>query len=168
MFNKTIIALLLVCTVFASCKKDGFTPMSDVKPDIPVTVTNASLYRAQPTIQVSKAAGGTITITMQVPSSSGRTIKEITKVAASTTYTAVQTATAVGTGSTQLYIQGPIAGNNSNQITFTTSIADYMTRTATTTIPASNAELARQFYFMLTLDNGQVIIPEFVRVFIVD
>jgi len=164
--NISIVLLLFISVFIISCKKDGFNGLTDVKPSIPVTVSNAFDYRPQPTVKASKASGGTITITLQVPA--GHVIKEITKVSASTTYTAVQSASTVGTSTSQLYKAGPFAGNGTNQITFTTSISEYMTRTATASTPASNAELARQFYFMLTVDNGQVIIPEPVRVFVTD
>ena len=161
-----MVLLLFISVFISSCKKDGFNGLTDVKPAIPVTVSNATEYRPTPAVRASKAGGGVITITLQVPS--GHVINEITKVAASTTYTAVQNATTVGSSSTQLYKAGPFAGNGSNQSTFTTSISEYMTRTATASTPASNTELARQFYFVLSVDNGQVIIPEPVRVVVTD
>ena len=164
--NISIVVFLFISVFVASCKKDGFNGLTDVKPTIPVTVPNATEFRPTPAVRASKAAGGGITITLQVPS--GHVINEITKVAASTNYNAVQNATTVGTSSSQLYKAGPFAGNGSNQITFTTSISEYMTRTGTASTPASNTELARQFYFVLSVDNGQVIIPEPVRVVVTD
>jgi len=167
---KSIIKLIYITvffTVFVACKKASDSPgLNDYRPNIPVTVANATDYRPQPAIQVSKAAGGTIKIVLEVPS--GNIIKEITKVAATTSYGLLQGATAVGTASANLYVAGSLQGNGTNQITFNTSIAEYMTKTNTTTTPVSNADLTRPFYFMLTLGDGQVIIPEPVRILVVD
>jgi hypothetical protein len=150
-----------------SCKKASDTPgLNDYRPDVPVTVPNAWDYRPQPTIQASKAVGGVIKIILEVPS--GRTIKEISKVAATTSYGLLQGASNVGTASSNLYVAGPLPGTNTNQITFTSSITEYMAKTGLTATPGSNAELTRPFYFILTLDNGQVVIPEPVRVFVID
>lgn len=160
---KSLTAFFLIC-LFASCKKDGQIQIENNFPGTPITVANVYAYRPTPSVSTSKAAGGTITITLQAPS--GKVIKEITKVAAATTYTTVQSATTVGTSG--LYVAGPIAGNNSNQITFTTSIAEYAAKTGTSATPASNAELGRQFYFMVTMSDGEVIVTEPVRVVVLD
>ena len=163
MLLRNILLLFIAAQFFNSCKKDGFGPLTDTRPEIPVTVVNVFDYRPQPTVKASKAENK-ITITLQVPVSSGRTIKEITKVAASTNYAAVQGTTV---GPTGLYTNTPIPGSG-NTVTFTTTIDEYKTKTSTTTTPASNALLARNFYFVLTLDNNEVIIPTPVRVWIVD
>ena len=158
------ISLLVVVVVFStSCKKEGFGPLTDTRPDIPVTVTNVYDYRPQPTVKASKAENK-ITIVLQIPATSGRTIKEITKVAASTNYTAVQGSSV---GPTGLYTNTPIPGSGTS-VTFTTTFEEYKTKTNTATSPASNALLARGFYFVITLDNAEVIIPTPVRVWIVE
>lgn len=163
MIIKNIYLLLIAGVLITSCKKEGFGPLSDNRPEIPVTVANVFDYRPQPTVKASKAENK-ITVVLQIPATAGRSIKEITKVAASTNYTAVQGTTL---GPTGLYSNVPIAGSG-NSVTFTTTIDEYKTKTNTTTSPASNALLARNFYFILTLDNGEVIIPSAVRVWIVD
>ena len=151
--------LVLLFTGFVSCKKtEGFTPLTDTKPGIPVTVANAIDYRPNPTVKTSKA-DGKIQITLQIPANSGRTIKEITRVFAGTAYTGVQS-------STGLYNSAPIPGNGTSA-TFNTTLTEYVTKAAGT-IPASNAELAKRIYFMITLDNDQVIYPADVRVLVVD
>jgi len=106
---------------------------------------------------------------LQVPESTGRKIKEITKIAASTTanYTAIYSSTTVGTGTTQLWSNTPIPVNGTSY-TFNTTFDEYKTKTAGTTTPASNAFLNRDFYFLVTLDNGQTIIPMYTRVWVVD
>ena len=163
MLLKNILSLLIVALFLTSCKKDGFGPLTDTRPEIPVTVVNVYDYRPQPTVKASKTENK-ITIVLQIPSTTGRTIKEIAKVAASTNYTAVQGTTV---GPTGLYTDTPIPGSGTTA-TFTTTIDEYKTKTSTTTTPASNALLARNFYFVLTLDNNEVIIPTPVRVWIVD
>lgn len=163
MLFRNIFSLLALLVCISSCEKDGFGPLTDTKPEIPVTVTNVYDYRPQPTVLASKAENK-ITIVLEIPATSGRTIKEITKVAASTNYTAVQGST-VGTNG--LYTNIPIPGSGTSA-TFNTTIDEYKTKTATTTTPASNALLARYFYFVLTLDNDEVIIPTPVRVWVVD
>jgi hypothetical protein len=149
----------LAALLFISCEKtEGFHSLTDVKPAIPVTVANAIDYRPNPTVKASKA-DGKVQIVLQIPANSGRTIKEITRVAASTSYSAVQTTTG-------LYNTAPIPGNGTTA-TFNTTLPEYVTRAAGT-IPASNAELAKRFYFLITLDNDETIIPAEVRVLVVD
>lgn len=135
---------------------------------MPVTVANAYDYLPSPTVKASKAENK-ITITLQIPAESGRKIKEINKIAASTTanYTAIYSGTAVGTGTTQLWSNTPVAVN-ATSYTFSTTFDEYKAKTGTTATPASNAFLGRDFYFLLTLDNGQTIIPMYTRVWVVD
>ena len=160
---------LLILVFAVSCKKTGgFNSLSDIRPDVPITVTNAYDYLPSPTIKASKAENK-ITITLQVPESTGRKIKEISKIAASTTanYTAIYSGTTVGTGTTQLWSNTPIPVNGTSY-TFNTTFDEYKTKTAGTTTPASNAFLNRDFYFLVTLDNGQTVIPMYTRVWVVD
>ncbi|HYC29086.1 MAG TPA: hypothetical protein VEB42_09720 [Chitinophagaceae bacterium] len=154
--------------VLTSCKKEDFGALSDNRPDVPVTIANVYEYRPAPTVKASKAENK-IAITLQIPAESGRTIKEITKIAASTTanFTAIYSGTVVGTSTSQLWSNTPIVVN-ATTYTFTTTFDEYKTKTATTTTPASNALLGRDFYFLLTLDNGQALIPQNVRVWVVD
>jgi hypothetical protein len=158
-FSLLIIAVL----VFVSCKKDGFGPLTDARPDIPVNVANATEYRPGPTVTVSRATPA-FNIILEIPSSSGRSIKEITKVAA----TAGSSTPLFGT--TGLYNTAPIAGSG-NKVTFSTTLAEFTAKTGRA-VPANNPplnaiELDRQFYFLVTLDNGQEIITQQVRVLVV-
>src|SRR5688500_14272578 len=156
---KKYLPLLMLLPAFVACEKtEGFTTLTDIRLAIPVTVVNANDYKSNLTVLASKA-DGKIQMTLQIPAASGRTIKEITRVAAGTAYSIVQT-------STGLYNTAPIPGSGTS-VTFNTTLTEYTTRAAGT-IPASNAELAKRFYFMLTLDNGQVIYPSEVRVLVVD
>lgn len=155
---KEIILVLLVFVLFSCEKNYDFGPLTDKRPDIPVTVSNASEFRPGPTVRASKA-DGKIQIILQIPAAGNRTIKEITKVAAATTFTAIQ-------GSTGLYTTTPIAGSGT-MVTFNTTFTEFTTKTGQA-IPASNAELTRRFYFYVTLDDGSVIIPNDVRVLVVD
>jgi hypothetical protein len=162
----SICSLLLIITV--SCKKTkGFNSLTDNKSDVPITVANVYDYLPSPTVKASKAENK-ITITLQIPAETGKKIKEVTKIAASTTanYTAIYNGTTVGTGTSQLWSATPIAVN-AISYTFTTTFDEYKTKTGSAT-PASNALLGRDFYFMLTLDNGQTVIAMNIRVWVVD
>ncbi|MFL5739562.1 MAG: hypothetical protein ACJ75B_05050 [Flavisolibacter sp.] len=170
-WNKILIALPIMGVILLTtgCKKEeGFGPLTDSKPDIPVTVSNVFDYRPSPTVKASKAENK-ILITLQIPSNLGRTIKEISKIAASTTgnYNAIYSGTTVGTATSQLWSATPIPVN-ATSYTFTTTFDEYKAKTGITATPASNALLGRDFYFLLTLDNGQTLIPENVRVWVVD
>lgn len=153
---------------FSSCKKDGFDPLGDNLADVPVVVNNVFDYRPTPTVQASKAANQ-IRIVLEVPASTGRQIKEIMRIAAqpASNYTAIYTGTTVGTGSTQLWSNTPVAVNASTY-TFTTTFDEFKTKTGVTATPASNALLSRDFYFKVKLDNDQEIYTTSVRVFVVD
>ena len=167
--NFQVSLLLLGILVFSSCeKKEGFQPLTDNRPNVPVTVTNVYDYRPSPTVKASKAENK-ITITLEIPASTGRKIKEVSKIAATTTanYTAIYSGTTVGTGTTQLWSNTPVAVNNTTY-TFTTSFDEYKIKTGVTATPASNALLGRDFYFLLTLDNNQQVIPTNIRVWVVD
>lgn len=165
---KNIVCFLLALSLLGlgACKKEGLNPLSDFRPEIPVTVANVYDYRPNPTVMASKTEDK-ITITLEIPQSSGRTIKEITKVAAAATanFTPIQTATTISANG--LYANTPIPGNGT-RVTFQTSFTEYKSKTGITATPASNTLLGRAFYFVVTLDNGDVILPQFVRVWVVD
>jgi hypothetical protein len=158
--NLTVLALIVS---LASCKKEGFNGLSDVRPAVPVTVTNAIDYRPDPTVGASISAGGAIQIVLAIPASSGRTIKEITRIALSTTYTKIQ-------GTTGLWNTAPIPVN-ATTYTFNSSLTEY-TAKGGGAIPAVSTtvatELSNRFYFMLTLDDGSVVISEAVRVLVMN
>lgn len=153
------LAYLFTLLILVSCSKTkGFGPLTDTKPEIPVTVSNAIAFRPSPTVRASKG-DGKIQIILSIPDNSGRTIKEITRVAAGTVYTGLHSTTG-------LYNTAPIPGNGTTA-SFNTTLAEYTSKAAGV-IPASNVELAKRFYFLLTLDNNQTIIASDVRVLVVD
>src|SRR6476620_3117510 len=159
------ILFLSVCipTIFLSfTKKDWVGVNADNIPTIPVTVQNAMDYRPEATVSTSKTAGGNIQIIFSVPA--GHAIKEITKVAASTTYTQIQSS-----GTTGFYNTAPIAGSGTTA-TFNTTIAEYIAKAGpiNPNPPLSNAELPKKFYFLVTLDDGTVIVTNSVRVLVLD
>lgn len=146
---------LILLTSLASCEKtEGFTSLTDNKADVPVTVTNAQAFRPGPTVFASMA-DGKIQIVLAVPA--GRTIKEITRVAISTTYTKIQ-------GTTGFYNTAPIPGNG-NTVTFNTTFTEYTSKGGGSSFVV-NSELSNRFYFLLTLDDGSTIIPTDVRVLV--
>ncbi|MGI8599374.1 MAG: hypothetical protein ACR2KB_08965 [Chitinophagaceae bacterium] len=153
-------SILLLVT---SCKKDEFGLLSQNHPDVPVTVNNLfMMHNGIPVVETSLSGGGTINITLTIPAN-GRTIKEISKVALGTStnnYVVVQ-------NSTPAYNNAPIAGNGTT-VTFITSLAEYTSKTglAVTASGTASSFLARYFYFLITLDNGETIIPVPVRVYV--
>jgi hypothetical protein len=159
--NIKFLSFLFLTVSMISCKKEGFNGLSDVRPDVPVTVSNAIDFRPEPTVSTSISGGGVIKITLEIPANKGRTIKEITKIAAATTYTKIQ-------GTTGLYNSAAIPVN-ATTYTFNTTLAEYVVK-GPGVIPAVSTtvgtELANRFYFMLTLDDGSVIIPTSVRVLV--
>lgn len=163
--GKTFIFLLVITLfTFGSCKKDEFNFLTQNHPDIPVTLTNLYGMFGTPTVYTSVTGGGAITITLEIPSTSGRTIKEITKVGAGTTATNYK-AVEVSTG---LYKATPIAGNGTS-VTFTTSLTEFTAKTGQA-VPnppgTSTSFLNRYFFFLITLDNGEQILPVPVRVYV--
>jgi hypothetical protein len=157
---KILTAVILFTAVMVSCKKET-GPLSDLKPAIAVTVSNAEAFRPDPTVTASISGGGAIKIILNIPAGSGRAIKEITNVVANTSYTAVQ-----ATGGS--YVPVPIAGSGTS-VTFNTTLAQYFTVhpvSASNPAAAANTELARRFYFAITLDDNSVVISTPVRILV--
>jgi hypothetical protein len=156
-----IIASLLLAFSLISCEKQDIGPLTDNKPETPVIISNAVYFRPEPTVTVPIGTGA-IQIVVSIPANSPRTIKEITKIAASTSFTQIQ-------GTTGLYVSTPIAVG-AKSYTYNTSFTEYYQKrpqSASNPAPAVNAELANRFYFMLTLDDGTVLISEPVRVLVI-
>lgn len=159
---KGLAFIFFAVTIATGCKKQTDGPLMDIRPLVPITVQNAVDYRPDPTVTTSKAGGGAIKIILTVGGNSGRTIKEITKVAASTSYTAIQS-----TGTTGFYTSAAIPVN-ATSYTFNTTVAEYVTKGPGVIPGFTNTELAKRFYFMLTLDDGSIVITEPVRVLYLD
>ncbi|MFC0184719.1 hypothetical protein ACFFJX_20255 [Pseudarcicella hirudinis] len=71
------------------------------------------------------------------------------------------TAVQVATG---LYNTAPISASGKS-VTFTTTVAEYLTKKSLTSLPLNGtAFYDLQFIFMITLDNGDTIIPLETRV----
>src|SRR5689334_19860406 len=89
--KKLILFGLLGVFLLSSCKKSStldFNTSDAAHPDVPVTVSNLfAMTNGVPTVVTSVSGGGSISITLTIPSSSGRTIKEMTKVALGTNTT---------------------------------------------------------------------------------
>ncbi|MBO9620336.1 MAG: hypothetical protein J7539_15015 [Niabella sp.] len=165
--NKLILIIAFGFAIgFAGCKKDNmdFANSTGTHPDVPVTVSDVSgYYNGVPYVSTSLSGGGAITIKLNIPAGSGRSIKEITRVALGTTtsnYVVVQRTTG-------LYNTAAIAGNGTSA-TFTTTLAEYTSKTglAVTTSGGATTFLARYFYFLITLDDGTPLIPVPVRVYV--
>lgn len=157
--NSKLSFILASVLTLAGCAKQGIGPLTDLRPTVSVTVSNAIDYRPDPTVSTSKSAGGTIQIVLSIPSGIGRSIKEITKVSAAFNYALVQS-------SSGAYNAAPIPGNGTT-VTFTTSLTEYVAKAAGT-VPASNNELAKRFYFIVTLDDGSTIVTMPTRVWVLN
>ncbi|WP_224999395.1 hypothetical protein [Cesiribacter sp. SM1] len=162
---------LLLCLVIAcfSCEDDlDYGQFSrDNQPAIPVTYQGATTYGHAPFYTVSKTSESDISFTLEIPESSGRTIREITRVVGGTT--AINAAT-VTTGATAANtIQASIAGSGTTA-TFTTSLpalkAKFPTGAANTALngPTGTATYSEfAFMFLVTLDDNQTIVPVQLR-----
>lgn len=161
---KRVFSVALMLAVFASCTKTkGFGPKSTSQPAVPVTVTNAFDYRPDPTVTTSLSGDSSIKIVLSIPASSGRTIKEITKIALSSSFAQIQS-----TGASGFYSTTPIAATGTT-VTFNSSIKAYFAnKPVSSTNPAAkaNTELTNRFYFLLTLDDGSTIVCDPVRVLV--
>jgi len=156
-FFLVVLALLGACT-----KQHGLGPnYKDYTPGPnPVTVTNAVDYRPDPTVTASLGGDSSITITLTLNSTAGRSMKEATHVIGSGSYAAIENPLS------KFYNAAPLAASN-NSVTFTTSVAEYFQKYPVSSAnpkATPNVELANRFYFQITLDDGSVVYPTPVRV----
>lgn len=168
--KNTLIRILLLAVVASgsiACKDDLIYSdlVQDRRPAVPVTFPNATTYGFNPFIVSSLAAGGKIEFTLSIPASSGRTIKEITKVVGGAT--SINVATLNNATATSAFMTS-IPGNGTTA-TFTTTIADFKKKypTVSTTPVALPNYTEIQFLFLVTLDDGTQIVTEPVRVRVV-
>lgn len=157
--KKVLFLGIIVAIAGVSCKKKNISLENNL-PDIPVTVVNPSGNFGGSTVNTSLTLG-TIKIVLSIPKSSGRIIKEITRVGAGNIPGVVQTTKG-------LYSTAPIPGNGTIA-TFETNLNEYQVRADVAKLPdpgLATSFLPKNFYFMITLDNGQVIISTPVRVYL--
>ena len=154
--------LLFVVLVSSCTKQSGFGPNYSAYNggNVPVDITNSIANRPDPTVTASVGGDSSITVTMTIPSTSGRTIKEITKVATSSSYAAIQS-----TGTTGFYPVSAIPGTGTT-VTFKTSLGAYHGLYPKEAF-SLNKELVNRYYFRITLDDGSIIYPTPVRVLVV-
>ena len=161
---KRISGLALSVALLCSCsKQNGFGPNYSAYNggDVPISVQNAVGFRPDPTVTASVGGDSSITINMVLASTAGRTIKEITKVATSSSYAAIQS-----TGTTGFYPVPVIPGSGAT-VTFKTSLSVYHTVYPKEAFKL-NTELTNRFYFRITLDDGSVVYPTPTRVLVVN
>lgn len=162
--KKNLIYLVVaVMTFLVSCDKDYNEFYSDNRPDVPVTYEGAITEGFNPYIIVPLATN-TFQLTLTIPENSGRKIKEISKVSGGST--------AINAGGVRAatYINAPIAGSN-NKVVFKTSVAEFRSKSAANenlikAFEASSTLKTQEiaFMFLVTLDNGQEIIPVQARI----
>jgi len=163
MINR-ISGLVLSMALLCSCsKQNGFGPNYSAYNggDAPISVQNAVGFRPDPTVTASVGGDSSITINMVLASAAGRSIKEITKVATSSSYAAIQS-----TGSSGFYPVPVIPGSGAT-VTFKTSLSVYHSVYPRETFKL-NTELVNRFYFRITLDDGTVVYPTPTRVLVVN
>ncbi len=157
-----IIALMLLMG-FGSCKKDyDYLSLRDAIATDAISVANVAYYERFPFV-TTQAVGGKIEIIFKLDDASPNNIKEITRVNASSINAAIN-ATSVQT-TTGLYNTAVISGSGKT-VTFTTTVDEYLKKKGLTALRASTAgvPIDLQFFFLITLDNGQTIIPLETRV----
>ena len=156
-----IVLFAAVALVLNSCSKQEIDPLLDNRADFSVSITNATEFRPDPTV-TTKLTDGNIQIVLSIPEK-GRTIKEITKIATSTTYAKIQSGSSTG-----WYVATPIAASGTTY-TYNTSLNEYFTKNpVSTSNPAAkvNTELALRFYFLVTLDDNTKLVTMPVRVLV--
>ena len=161
-FNK-ILSVVAAALVMCSCEKSDIDPALDLRPDVPVMITNATEFRPDPTVTTSLSGDNKIAITLAIPEGSGRKIAEITRIAASTSYTKIQSG-----GSTGYYSATPIPVNGTT-FTYNTSISEYFAKfpvSASNPAAKANTELALRLYFLVKLDDGTELVSMPVRVLV--
>jgi hypothetical protein len=158
---KGFLLATLALTNFA-CKDDlEYGPLvRDNRPAVPVTFPGATTFGGNPFIDVSTAAGGAMKFTLSIPASSGRTIKEITRV--------VGGATAINAASLNSAAAAintaPIPANGTTAV-FETTLAAFRTKYPTVVVTPGTATVPREiaFIFLVTLDDNSQIITQQVR-----
>lgn len=165
---KGVLLATLAVTNFA-CKDDleysGL--VRDNRPAVPVTFPNAKTFGGNPWIDVSVAGGGAIKFDLSIPSSSGRTIKEITRVAAGGTgINAGSLGPTTMAANNSIYSNMPVAGSGTTA-TFQITLADFTRRygAAINVAPSANPLAPREigFIFLVTLDDNTQIVTQQVR-----
>ena len=164
-FIKSILVATLAITSFA-CEDDLVYSdlVQDRRPAVPVTFSNATTYGGNPFVEVSQSgATPTITFTLSIPASSGRTIKEITKVAGGGTGVNAGTLNSASA----VINTAPIAGNGTTA-TFSITLADFRRKypapgVVSTPTAAGLAPREVAFIFLVTLDDNTQIVTQQVR-----
>jgi hypothetical protein len=138
--------------------------VKDNKPLVPVTFTGTGIFTfgGNPTLPVSVAAGGNIDFTISIPSTSGRTIKELTTVLVGSPVTI-----ATLNSPTSLKFNTAPIPVGATSYKFSTTLAAIKARVPSVNIvplalptpPAPPAYRNVSFLFVVTLDNGETIIP---------
>lgn len=158
---KGFLLATLALTNFA-CKDDlEYGPLvRDNRPAVPVTFPGATTFGGNPFIDVSTAAGGTIKFTLSIPASSGRTIKEITRVVGGGTGI---NAASLNSAAAALNT-APIPANGTTAV-FETTLAAFRTKYPTVVVTPGTATVPREiaFIFLVTLDDNSQIITQQVR-----
>jgi hypothetical protein len=160
--TNTLVALAMAIALF-SCEQDFGEFNRPNRPLIPLEFMNATSYGSDPFIVVSLSGEGEIQFEMSIPENSGRTIKEITSVAAGST--AINPGTLNSAGN---YNESPILGNG-NKVIFITSLEEFRQKRPNVSLNIGNSGFGEiAFIFLVTLDNNETIVSMRSRVRIVE
>lgn len=154
--NFNIILSLSLTVLFMACQEEddfGIFLRPNLA-EIPVDYPNATTFGGIPFIEVSISGSGEIEFVMEIPQNSGRSIAQLSTVAAGTT------SVNAGTLTRENYLDEPVLGTN-NLVTFSTTLTEFADRRPTVPI---EAERNLGFMFEIVLDDGSVIIPREVEV----
>jgi hypothetical protein len=155
-----ILSVIAIVMVMGSCKKTSPEQPYDARPNVPVSISNAIAFRPDPVVTTSLGGDKKIAITLSVEGT-GRTIKEITRIAASQDFTQIQS-----TAQTGFYVLTPIPVNAASY-TYNTSITEYASITKDK-VAIVNKALSLKFYFLLTMDDGSTAISTPVQVLVLE
>ncbi|MVZ63031.1 hypothetical protein [Sphingobacterium humi] len=162
-FFIAIIAILFVGSM-SSCDKEYSEFYSDNRPEIPVTFEGATTHGFNP-YYIQKVSQNDITITMNIPTASGKQIKEISK--------ALGGATSINAGGvrTSTYLAAPVAGQGTKAV-FKTSLTAFKAYSAANAklindfVAGAGTQIQIAFMFVVKLDDGQEIIPVPVQIWL--
>ncbi|MEM0939814.1 MAG: hypothetical protein AAGC64_02540 [Bacteroidota bacterium] len=152
--------IILILALFICCEDDDFDNdfFEENLASIPINFPGSILAADAPTYTFAYNASTNIDITipMEIPSSSGRTISQISRVAAGNT--------AINPGSlSDNYISSPISAG-SNSVVFQTTTDEFSSLRTDSVEPGSTIA----FIFEIVLDDGQILISREIEVDLVE
>ena len=155
-----LISLTMIVGLWSCEEEDDFGVFLRPNiPEIPVTYPNATTWGGNPFIELSLQGTGDIEFIMEIPENSGRSILELTTVAAGNTSVNTRSLTTQDN-----YLDTPVPGSG-NRVIFNTTLSEFSAKRPNIDTDAGDV---LGFIFEITLDNNSVIIPIEVEVRLVE